>query len=345
MRVEQKVNGVYQYLATQQTQTNSGTYELSFVPQWEDIRISVSGTSRYALHNLYLDRDQIDTLVTTYALSRGYRYGFNGMEKDDEVSGKGNSYTAEFWQYDSRLGRRWNIDPVVKHHESPYAAFANNPIYWKDPNGDDVINGNSKKTRYYQGKLESNSKKLEISKGEIHKYDGKNINDLVGRERKVYKGLIKESNRLEKEVSKYTSLVKEEEENSTITREVIREFRKRKIFDKWDSYSVNNKDVDIIVLVQSNQIEMTRENTQDVVGYTTEGVGALYDDDGYVKEIHVKLQIQRDKNGKVNIDNMTKDLIHGLGHFKDVKRVRRPEDIRSESEAINYEDEFYNLKE
>ena len=31
IRVEQKVNGVYQYLATQQTQTNSGTYELSFL--------------------------------------------------------------------------------------------------------------------------------------------------------------------------------------------------------------------------------------------------------------------------------------------------------------------------
>jgi len=30
-----------------------------------------------------------------------YRYGFNGMEKDDEVSGNGNSYTAEFWEYDA----------------------------------------------------------------------------------------------------------------------------------------------------------------------------------------------------------------------------------------------------
>ena len=94
-------------------------------------------TSRYALNNLYLDRDQIDTLVATYALSRGYRYGFNGMEKDDEVAGKGNSYTAEFWQYDSRLGRRWNIDPVVKPHRSPYDAFSNNPIIMIDPKGDD----------------------------------------------------------------------------------------------------------------------------------------------------------------------------------------------------------------
>ena len=68
----------------------------------------------------------------------GYRYGFGGMEKDDEVKGSGNSYTAEFWQYDSRIGKRWNIDPVVKFHESPYAAFANNPIWFKDPNGADT---------------------------------------------------------------------------------------------------------------------------------------------------------------------------------------------------------------
>jgi RHS repeat-associated protein len=71
--------------------------------------------------------------------SEGYRYGFQGQEKDDEVSGEGNSYTAEFWKYDSRLGRRWNVDPVIKTHESPYAAFANNPIWFTDPNGADSI--------------------------------------------------------------------------------------------------------------------------------------------------------------------------------------------------------------
>ena len=73
-------------------------------------------------------------------ISLEYSYGFNGQEKDDEIAGEGNSYTAEFWQYDSRLGRRWNIDPVVKYHESPYACFANNPIWFADPNGADSIN-------------------------------------------------------------------------------------------------------------------------------------------------------------------------------------------------------------
>jgi RHS repeat-associated protein len=68
--------------------------------------------------------------------SNAYRFGFNGMEKDDEVSGTGNSYTAEFWQYDSRLMRRWNLDPVDQVSISNYAAFRNNPIVFVDPNGD-----------------------------------------------------------------------------------------------------------------------------------------------------------------------------------------------------------------
>jgi hypothetical protein len=59
------------------------------------------------------------------------------MERDDEIKGSGNSYTAEFWQYDSRLGRRWNIDPVYKHNYSNYSAFSNNPIIFIDPKGDD----------------------------------------------------------------------------------------------------------------------------------------------------------------------------------------------------------------
>jgi len=88
-----------------------------------------------------------------------YKYGFNTQEKDDEpersgaredhlrtktteqIYGEGNSTSAEFWQYDGRLGRRWNVDPVIKTWESSYATFANNPLIYIDINGDDVING------------------------------------------------------------------------------------------------------------------------------------------------------------------------------------------------------------
>lgn len=64
-----------------------------------------------------------------------YRFGFNGQEKDNEVYGTGNMYNAEFWQYDPRIGRRWNIDPVTKAWLSPYHCFSNRPTVNTDPNG------------------------------------------------------------------------------------------------------------------------------------------------------------------------------------------------------------------
>ncbi|MBL7837104.1 MAG: hypothetical protein JNM67_06285 [Bacteroidetes bacterium] len=68
--------------------------------------------------------------------SREYRFGFNTQEKDNEVAGKGNSYTAAFWQYDCRLGRRFNLDIDGKIWLSAYSTLANNPILFIDWQGD-----------------------------------------------------------------------------------------------------------------------------------------------------------------------------------------------------------------
>ena len=65
-----------------------------------------------------------------------YRYGFNGQEKDNEVSVNGGTNTAMFWEYDTRLGRRWNLDPIPSAALSPYCAFDDNPISLTDVNGD-----------------------------------------------------------------------------------------------------------------------------------------------------------------------------------------------------------------
>jgi len=69
----------------------------------------------------------------------GYRYGFNAMQKDDEVKGSSNSYTTEFRQYDPRTCRWQTIDPKMNNKESPYVGFGNNPMIYKDPLGDTVI--------------------------------------------------------------------------------------------------------------------------------------------------------------------------------------------------------------
>ncbi len=63
----------------------------------------------------------------------GYRYGFNGQEKDNNMAGMGNINTAEFWEYDTRLGRRWNMDPKPDIALSDYACFRNSLIIFCDP--------------------------------------------------------------------------------------------------------------------------------------------------------------------------------------------------------------------
>jgi RHS repeat-associated protein len=85
----------------------------------------------------------------SYSGGIGYRYGFNGQEKDNEVAGNGNISTAKFWEYDSRIGRRWNIDPFDQISISNYACFANNPIRHTDVNGD-VVDGDKDGKKDYK---------------------------------------------------------------------------------------------------------------------------------------------------------------------------------------------------
>lgn len=68
--------------------------------------------------------------------SDAYRYGFNGMERDDEVKGEGNSYTTFFRQYDPRLARWKSIDPKSVAWDSPYSFSRNSVLVFNDPLGD-----------------------------------------------------------------------------------------------------------------------------------------------------------------------------------------------------------------
>ncbi len=103
--------------------------------------------------------------------SPAYRYGFNGQEKDDEVSGSGNTNTAEYWEYDPRIVTRWNRDPITFPWQSPYDINNNNPIVFTDPLG---LFGSRKEAREY--------KKEHGLKGRIQKGDDGifSINDKKG---------------------------------------------------------------------------------------------------------------------------------------------------------------------
>lgn len=78
--------------------------------------------------------------------SKSYRFGFNGMENDNEVKGKGNSVDFGARIYDTRLSRWLSVDPHESSYPSlsGYSAFANNPINIIDPDGRDIVDSQGK---------------------------------------------------------------------------------------------------------------------------------------------------------------------------------------------------------
>jgi len=132
-----------------------------------------------------------------------YRFGFNGQEKDDEVAGVGNTMTAEFWEYDARLGRRWNIDPIVKENESGYSTFSSNPIVFIDPNGDNAGDYYSKSGEHLGSDGKADNKGYVTEKDKIvYKGDGKTIDS-----KKTEKELFTKNH---KEFQNTASLIKHE---------------------------------------------------------------------------------------------------------------------------------------
>lgn len=106
-----------------------------------------------------------------------YRFGFNGQERDNEIAGLGNVNTADYWEYDTRLGRRWNLDPKPSPLNSNYSVLLDNPIFNIDMRGDSG--------EYYGSEKEINQITDALSK----QYDAKisyidikdNDGNLVGR--------------------------------------------------------------------------------------------------------------------------------------------------------------------
>jgi len=80
-------------------------------------------------------------MKTYQADSNGYRYGFSGMESDNEVVGDGNSIDFGARIYDSRLGRWYAVDELANMYSpfSPYGYALNTPISAIDPDGKAVV--------------------------------------------------------------------------------------------------------------------------------------------------------------------------------------------------------------
>lgn len=119
-----------------------------------------------------------------------YRYGFNTQERDEDIDEGGNHYTAEFWEYDARTGRRWNVDPVVKEYESGYACLGNSPIWMIDINGADTSFFDNKTRKQFvkvynqvNSKISKLDNKIEkkIDKWKAKNYSDNKLAEKIGR--------------------------------------------------------------------------------------------------------------------------------------------------------------------
>ncbi|WP_317897793.1 RHS repeat-associated core domain-containing protein [Aurantibacillus circumpalustris] len=75
----------------------------------------------------------------TWTGGDGYRYGFNGMEKDKETSSGASNFGLR--TYDSRVGRFFSRDPlsILAPIRSPYSFAGNSPIAFIDKDGGFMI--------------------------------------------------------------------------------------------------------------------------------------------------------------------------------------------------------------
>jgi RHS repeat-associated protein len=106
--------------------------------------LSSSSTTKFKNFFTTVTTYTAQSITTTICNTGGdrYRFGFNGMEKDNEMKGVGNSLDFGARMYDSRLGRWLSMDPLTVRypHVSPYAFVGNSPISLVDPDGKKWVN-------------------------------------------------------------------------------------------------------------------------------------------------------------------------------------------------------------
>jgi hypothetical protein len=148
-----------------------------------------------------------------------YDFGFNTQMESPEIL-PGHT-TAMYWEYDGRIGRRWELDPVVKVWESGYACLGNNPIWLSDKYGD-TVDGDMVAYGRVKGKLNNEVASLNTQIDEVNtniaerKLEGKETNRLekklenLKRNKDVYQGVLNELTELENSAQNYHIVTNEE---------------------------------------------------------------------------------------------------------------------------------------
>ena len=165
------------------------------------LRVRMGGTYdlQFSIWNLKLTYEVKTSTTSTKLIcssdedfSSDYRFGFNGMEKDNEVKGIGNSLDFGARIYDSRLGKFLSLDPLQSKFPSlsPYNYAQNSVIAMVDvegKHGEIVITKKSEEKGAKLEKVDINFTLLSTSTGAA-KMSGESFNSYANESlRQTYK--------------------------------------------------------------------------------------------------------------------------------------------------------------
>ncbi len=119
----------------------TGTYMFSFVPTQSNVELKIDYPYFNTKPMLCFTLDSVNYKQQTgngtstqlvqisNKLKGGYRFGYNGQEKVDEIAGEGNEIEFKYRLYDPRIGKFKSADPLHKSYpwNSDY-AFAENRV-------------------------------------------------------------------------------------------------------------------------------------------------------------------------------------------------------------------------
>jgi RHS repeat-associated protein len=94
-------------------------------------------------------------------VTEGYRYGFNAMEREDDLYAPGSAYDFGARMYDGRLGRWWSVDLAASKFpgQSVYAFSNSCPIIFLDSRGLIIVYANDPQSQAIKNAIQVASDK------------------------------------------------------------------------------------------------------------------------------------------------------------------------------------------
>lgn len=299
--------------------------------------ILTSNNNYYAFGSLQPDRSN-NSLQT--------RHGFNGQMMDNDINGLGNHNTALYWEYDPRIARRWNLDPVIRPWESPYAVFGGNPIWNTDHDGDDFVNVHTERKEKAKVSMDAAAGELASAESAFGKYAGMSKDDVKSLKENdkasynEYRTLKDNVSSAQKKYNNALARYNQEVKYEAIVNSVLKDFQNvnPQLYAEWDKFDPFGRGViDINVSAQNDEIIMLDSRGFPTGQRTTEGINARLGTknkaDDYVR---IRLQVIK-SNDVIKVISMTGTMVHALGHVEGGKQ-------NDEDHAINYEVENYQKK-